>query len=326
MDKNLIVSPSPHVHGQQTTSRLMLDVVIALLPALAVSTWVFGFSVLLVTCTSVACCVVFEYLIQRFLLRGPLTVNNWSAVVTGMLLAFNLPSSIPLWMVAVGALVSIGVGKMTFGGLGKNPFNPALVGRVFMLLSFPVAMTTFPEVVDAATGATPLSAMKGALASGMTVPEAMRMFSYQDLLVGFKSGSFGEVSAVALLLGFVWLLVRRVITWRIPVYVLGTMALFTGILWAVNPDQYMSPVFHLLTGGALLGAIFMATDYVTSPMTNRGMLLYGIGIGAITVLIRIWGQYPEGMSFAILIMNAFVPLIDKYVKPRRFGAVRKARA
>ena len=307
MDKNLIVSPSPHVHGQQTTSRLMLDVVIALLPALAVSTWVFGFSVLLVTCTSVACCVVFEYLIQRFLLRGPLTVNNWSAVVTGMLLAFNLPSSIPLWMVAVGALVSIGVGKMTFGGLGKNPFNPALVGRVFMLLSFPVAMTTFPEVADAATGATPLSAMKGALASGMTVPEAMRMFSYQDLLVGFKSGSFGEVSAVALLLGFVWLLVRRVITWRIPVYVLGTMALFTGILWAVNPDQYMSPVFHLLTGGALLGAIFMATDYVTSPMTNRGMLLYGIGIGAITVLIRIWGQYPEGMSFAILIMNAFVP-------------------
>lgn len=243
-----------------------------------------------------------------------------------MLLAFNLPSSIPLWMVAVGALVSIGVGKMTFGGLGKNPFNPALVGRVFMLLSFPVAMTTFPEVADAATGATPLSAMKGALASGMTVPEAMRMFSYQDLLVGFKSGSFGEVSAVALLLGFVWLLVRRVITWRIPVYVLGTMALFTGILWAVNPDQYMSPVFHLLTGGALLGAIFMATDYVTSPMTNRGMLLYGIGIGAITVLIRIWGQYPEGMSFAILIMNAFVPLIDKYVKPRRFGAVRKARA
>ena len=181
----------------------MLDVVIALLPALAVSTWVFGFSVLLVTCTSVACCVVFEYLIQRFLLRGPLTVNNWSAVVTGMLLAFNLPSSIPLWMVAVGALVSIGVGKMTFGGLGKNPFNPALVGRVFMLLSFPVAMTTFPEVADAATGATPLSAMKGALASGMTVPEAMRMFSYQDLLVGFKSGSFGEVSAVALLLGFV---------------------------------------------------------------------------------------------------------------------------
>lgn len=326
MDKNLIVSPSPHIHGPQTTSRLMLDVVIALLPALAVSTWVFGLDVLIVTAVSVAFCVIFEYLIQRFLIKGPLTVNNWSAVVTGMLLAFNLPASIPLWMVAIGALVAIGVGKMTFGGLGKNPFNPALVGRVFMLLSFPVAMTTFPALADAATGATPLSAMKGALASGMTVPEAMAMFNYQDLLAGFKSGSLGEVSAAALLLGFVWLLVRRVITWRIPVYVLGTMAVFTGILWWANPDVYMSPMFHILTGGALLGAIFMATDYVTSPMTNKGMLIYGIGIGVITVLIRLWGQYPEGMSFAILIMNGFVPLIDKYVKPRRFGAVKKAKA
>ena len=326
MDKSLIVSPSPHVHGRQTTARLMSDVVVALLPVLAVSTWVFGPGVLWVTGTAVGCCVVFEYLIQRFLLRGPLTVNNWSAVVTGMLLAFNLPASIPLWMVAVGALVAIGVGKMTFGGLGKNPFNPALVGRVFMLLSFPVAMTTFPEVADAATGATPLSAMKGALASGMTVPEAMRMFDYRALLVGFKSGSFGEVPALVLLLGFAWLLVRRVITWHIPVYVLGTMALFTGILWGVDPERYMSPLFHLLTGGALLGAIFMATDYVTSPMTGRGMLLYGMGIGIITVLIRLWGQYPEGMSVAILIMNAFVPLIDKYVKPRRFGAVGKAKA
>lgn len=304
----------------------MLDVVIALLPALAVSTWVFGFDVLVVTAVSVGCCVIFEYIIQRFLLHGPLTVNNWSAVVTGMLLAFNVPSSIPLWMVATGALIAIGVGKMTFGGLGKNPFNPALVGRVFMLLSFPVAMTTFPALADAATGATPLSAMKEALASGMTAPEAMQMFSYRDLLVGFKSGSFGEVSAIALILGFAWLLVRKVITWRIPVYVLGTMALFTGILWGADPDLYFSPVFHILTGGALLGSIFMATDYVTSPMTGKGMLVFGIGIGVITVLIRIWGQYPEGMSFAILIMNAFVPLIDKYIKPRRFGAVKKAKA
>ncbi len=325
-DRKLIVSPSPHIYGAQSTSRLMLDVAIALLPALAVSIWVFGIDALLVTVVSVGSCVLFEYLIQRFLLRGPLTVNNWSAIVTGMLLAFNLPSSIPLWIVVIGALVAIGVGKMTFGGLGKNPFNPALVGRVFLLLSFPVAMTTFPVVADAATGATPLSAMKGALASGMTVPEAMAMFSYDDLVIGFKSGSFGEVSAVALLLGFAWLLYRRVITWRIPVYVLGTVILFTGILWAVDPQQYMSPVFHVLTGGVLLGAIFMATDYVTSPMTGRGMLIYGMGIGVITVLIRIWGSYPEGMSFAILIMNAFVPLIDKYVKPRRFGAVKVKKA
>ena len=326
MEKQLIVSPSPHVHGKDRTSRIMLDVVIALLPALLVSTWVFGWSVLAVTGVSVACCVIFEYLIQRFMLRGPLTINNYSAVVTGILLAFNLPSSIPLWMVAIGAFVAIGIAKMTFGGLGKNPFNPALVGRVFMLLSFPVAMTTFPELADAATGATPLSAMKGALASGQTVPEAMAMFSYQDLFIGFKSGSFGEVSALALLLGFVWLLIRKVISWRIPVYVLGTMAIFTGILWLANPDAYMSPVFHLLTGGAILGAVFMATDYVTSPMTNKGMLIFGIGIGFITILVRIWGSYPEGMSFAILIMNAFVPLIDKYITPRRFGAATKRRA
>lgn len=328
MDKKLVVSPSPHVHGSLTTPRVMLDVVLALLPALAVSTWVFGWRVLCVTFVSVACCVVFEYLIQRFMLKGPLTINNWSAVVTGMLLAFNLPVSIPLWMVAVGALVAIGVGKMTFGGLGKNPFNPALVGRVFMLFSFPVAMTTFPQLADAATGATPLSAIKGALASGMTVPEALAAvkLSYSDLLVGFKSGSFGEVSAIALIIGFVWLLVRRVITWHIPVYVLGTIIIFTGILWGVKPDAYMSPLFHVLTGGALLGAIFMATDYVTSPMTHVGMLIYSIGIGVITVLIRIWGQYPEGMSFAILIMNSVVPLIDKYVRPRRFGVVRKAKA
>lgn len=325
MDKNLIVSPSPHIHGAQTTSKLMRDVVIALIPALAVSVWVFGLNVLVLTAVSVACCILFEYLIQRFMLRGPLTINNWSAVVTGMLLAFNVPSSLPLWIVAIGALVSIGVGKMTFGGLGKNPFNPALVGRVFLLLSFPVAMTTFPQLADAATGATPLSAMKGMLASGMTVPEAMATFDYGDMLIGFKSGSFGEVSVLALLLGFGWLLFRRVITWRIPVYVLGTMAIFTGILWGIDPDKYMSPMFHLFTGGALLGAIFMATDYVTSPMTYKGMLLYGVGIGVITILIRIWGVYPEGMSFAILIMNAFVPLIDKYITPRRFGVVKKAK-
>ncbi len=323
MEKKLIVSPSPHVHGEQSTARLMLDVVIALLPALIVSTWVFGGRVLAVTAVSVLACVAFEYLIQRFLLRGPLTVTNWSAIVTGLLLAFNLPVSIPLWMVAVGAAVAIGVGKMTFGGLGKNPFNPALVGRVFLLLSFPVAMTTFPAV-DAATGATPLSAVKGMLASGMSVPEVMRMVEWSDLWLGFRSGSFGEVSALALLLGFVWLLYRRVITWHIPVAVLGSVAVFTGVLWLCAPDRFMGPLFHLLTGGVLLGAIYMATDYVTSPMTARGMVIYGIGIGVITVLIRLWGQYPEGMSFAILIMNAFVPLIDKYVRPRRFGAIKKA--
>lgn len=322
----MIVSPSPHVHGKDSTSRLMLDVVIALLPALVVSTWVFGWNVLAVTAVSVGCCVIFEYLIQKYMIKGPLTVNNWSAVVTGLLLAFNLPSSIPLWIVAIGALVAIGVGKMTFGGLGKNPFNPALVGRVFLLLSFPAAMTTFPALADSVTGATPLTAVKEALAAGMPMADAVSMISYQDFLVGLKSGSFGEVSAIALLIGFIYLLIRRVISWHIPVFVLGTMAAFTGILWLADPSAYMSPLFHLLTGGAILGAVYMATDYVTSPMTKWGMLIFGAGIGIITILIRIWGTYPEGMSFAILIMNAFVPLIDKYVRPHRFGAVKPRRA
>ncbi len=326
MDRKLIVSPSPHIHGDLSTRRLMLDVVIAQLPSLAVSVWVFGPRVLAVTALSVGCCVLFEYLIQRFMLRGPLSVDNMSAVVTGMLLAFNLPSTLPLGIVAIGALVAIGVGKMTFGGLGKNPFNPALVGRVFLLLSFPAAMTTFPGVADAATGATPLSVLKGVFASGGSVQEAFAAVGYGDLLIGLRGGSFGEVSSSALLAGFAWLLYRRVITWHIPVAVIGTIALFTGILWAVDPSRFMSPLFHVLTGGALLGAIFMATDYVTSPMTKRGMIIFGAGIGVITVLIRIWGSYPEGMSFAILIMNAFVPLIDKYVAPRRFGRVRRAKA
>lgn len=324
MDKKLIVSPSPHVHGKESTSRLMLDVLIALAPAFLVSVWVFGLKVLLVTAVSVACCVLFEFLIQKYLLKGKLTVNNWSAVLTGVLLAFNLPVNINLGIVAVGALVAIGVGKMTFGGLGKNPFNPALVGRVFLLISFPSAMTTFPELVDAISGATPLTAAKAALKAGVPVSQIMADFNYADLALGFKSGSFGEVSVIALLLGFVYLLIRKVITWRIPVFILGTIAVFTGILWGINPEAYMSPVFHLLTGGAILGAVYMATDYVTSPMSNKGMAVYAIGIGIITVLVRVWGAYPEGMSFAILIMNACVPLFDKYMKPRRFGKVKKA--
>ena len=317
MEKKLTVSPSPHVHGSDTTAKLMRDVIIALLPALAVSTVAFGLNVLVVAAVSVACCLLFEFLIQKYLLRGPFTLCNWSAAVTGLLLAFNLPTTIPLWIVAVGALVAIGIGKMTYGGLGKNPFNPALVGRVFLLIAYPVQMTSFPA--DANTGATPLAFVKEALKSGTPMSEILDKIDYQTLFTGFMSGSMGEVSAAALLLGFVYLLIRRVITWHTPVAVLGSMALFSGILWAVNPEAYMSPLFHLLTGGAILGAVYMATDYVTSPMTPKGMLIYGCGIGIITILIRVWGAYPEGMSFAILIMNAVVCLINKYVKPRRFG-------
>ena len=316
MANKLFVSPSPHVQSTQSTASIMRDVVIALLPALVVSVVVFGLNVLTVTALSVASCVLFEYLIQKFVVKGACTISNWSAVVTGVLLAFNLPATIPWWIVIIGALVAIVVGKMTFGGLGKNPFNPALVGRVFLLIAYPVQMTSFPAVegLDALSGATPLAAVKFGAEAGV-VP-------VQNLLLGNMPGSLGEVAAVALLVGFAYLLWRKVITWHIPVTVLGTMAVFAFVVALSRGDAallWQFPLFHVLAGGAMLGSIFMATDYATSPMTVKGQVIFAVGIGVITMLIRLWGAYPEGMSFAILIMNACVPLINKYVKPTRFG-------
>ena len=319
MANRFFVSPAPHVHSDYSTVRLMGDVVIALLPSLMVSVRVFGWNVLAITAVSIASCVLLEYLVQKFLVKGPVTVNNLSAVVTGLLLAMNLPANIPLWIVVVGAVVAIGVAKMPFGGLGKNLFNPALAARVFLLIAYPVQMTSFPQptingFADAYSGATPLGAAKGMLVNFADF-DALGMFT------GAMGGSFGEVSALALLLGFAYLLMRKVISWHIPVAVLGTMAVFAAIYGATMGGAmiWQFPLFHLLAGGALLGAIFMATDYVTSPMTTKGMVIYGIGIGVITMCIRLWGAYPEGMSFAILIMNSVVPLINKYVKPKRFG-------
>ena len=323
--QKLVISPAPHVHGSNDTRRMMGDVLIALLPALVMSVVAYGWQAFIVTAFSVACCVLVEWAIQKFLLKGPSTIGNLSAVVTGVLLAFNLPANIPLGLVAIGAVVAIGVAKMTYGGLGKNLFNPALVGRVFLLIAFPVAMTSFPEAVGAVSGATPLAMAKEALKSGAPVGEIMQNVNLGAMSLGAKSGSLGELSVVALLAGFVWLLVRRVITWHIPVVVLATMALFSGAMWGISPNEYMSPLFHLLSGGAVLGAVFMATDYVTSPMTTKGMVIYAVGIGLITMFIRLWGPYPEGMSFAILIMNSVVPLIDKYVRPKRFGTTKRAK-
>lgn len=319
MANKILVSPAPHVQTLQSTSSIMRDVVIALLPALVVSTVVFGVDVLCVTALSVLSCVAFEYLIQKFLVRGAVTVGNWSAVVTGVLLAFNLPASIPWWIVVLGAFVAIAIAKMTFGGLGKNPFNPALVGRVFLLIAYPVQMTSFPMPAngnfDALSGATPLAAVKHGAAADV--------LGLQELMLGNMPGSLGEVAALALLCGFVYLLWRRVITWHIPVTILVTMAVFALIVAAASGMEagmlWQFPLFHILAGGAMLGAIFMATDYSTSPMTVKGGVIFGIGIGAITMCIRLWGAYPEGMSFAILIMNSCVPLINKYVKPKRFG-------
>ncbi len=313
----LIVSPSPHVHSGDSVSKNMYNVVIALLPAYLVSLYFFGLGALVVSLVSMVSCVLFEYLIQRFVFKGKTTVWNGSALLTGMLLSFNLPSNLPWWMVVIGAFVAIGIGKMTFGGLGNNIFNPALVGRVFLLVSFPAAMTTWPvptpfslHYTDAETGATVLAMLKGGFGE---------LPSHIDMLVGNMGGSLGEVSAVALIIGGIYLMIRKVITWHIPVSILLTVAVFTGILHACNPAEFASPLVHLLSGGLMLGAFFMATDYVTSPMTHRGQLIFGFGIGVITVVIRTWGAYPEGVSFAILIMNAVTPLINTYVKPRRFG-------
>ncbi|MBN1463346.1 MAG: RnfABCDGE type electron transport complex subunit D [Paludibacteraceae bacterium] len=326
-----IVSPSPHIHSGNSVQKSMYGVIVALLPALAVSLVFFGLGALIITLTAILSCVIFEYVIQKYLLKGEPTILDGSAILTGLLLAFNVPSNLPIWMMVVGAAVAIGIAKMTFGGLGNNPFNPALAGRVFMLISFPVHMTSWPKpeilpltYIDAVTGATPLGIMKEGLAKGDSLTNIMTQIpSFTDMLIGKMGGSLGEISAIALLIGFVYLLWKKIITWHIPVSVIGAVAIFTAILHGANPQAYAGPVFHIFTGGLLLGAIFMATDYVTSPMSKTGMLIYGTMIGVITILIRVFGAYPEGVSFAILIMNAFTPLINKYIKPKRYGEILK---
>ena len=317
MENNLIVSPSPHIHGGDTISKNMYGVLIALIPAFLVSLYYFGLGAVIVTATSVLSCVLFEYVIKKFLMKQEPTLCDGSAILTGVLLAFNLPSNLPIWIIIIGALAAIGIGKMSFGGLGNNIFNPALVGRVFLLISFPAQMTTWPvpgefpmTYTDAQTGATVLSALKEGTSD---IP------AYIDMLIGHMGGSLGEVGAIALILGFLYMLARKIITWHIPVSILVTVAIFGGIMHAVDPVRYASPLVQLLSGGLLLGAIFMATDYVTSPMSKKGMLVYGVGIGLLTIIIRLFGSYPEGMSFAILIMNAFTPLINSYMKPKHFG-------
>ena len=317
----LIVSPSPHLHTKTSTKSLMRDVVIALIPAVLVSVLFYGWSELLVLGVSVASCVLLEYLITKFLLKGKCTVGDWSAVITGVLLALNLPAATPWWVVFVGAVVAIGVAKMTFGGIGQNLFNPAIAGRVFLLISFPTYMTDWTKpagfisnaLVDGYSGATPLGLVKeGGIA-------AVEGIDYFDMLFCNIGGSAGELSAIALLIGFVYLLVRRVIRPYITLSIWATVAIFAGIFWYINPAEYTDPIFNLLTGGLLLGSIFMATDYVTSPMSNWGGVIFGVGIGLITMLIRYFGAYPEGVSFAILIMNSVVPLINKVCHAKKYG-------
>ena len=318
MDKLLHISGSPHVHSDESVKKIMWSVVLSLVPAFLVSVYYFGLPVIILTAVSIGCCVLFEYFIQRFMLHQKPSVDDGSAVVTGLLLAFNVPSNLPIWIMVVGALVAIGIAKMPFGGLGHNPFNPALVARVTLLIAFPVQMTSWPVptpiwgFADAVTGPTTLGLIKEG-------GDLSQMPTYVDMLIGQMGGSFGEVSAIALLIGAAFLLWKRIITWHIPVSFIATVFVVAGIFHLVNPAVYVNPLIHLLSGGLILGACFMATDMVTSPTSPWGMVVFGCGCGLLTIIIRLFGAYPEGVSFSILLMNAVVPLINKGFKPKQFA-------
>ena len=321
---NYLISGSPHIHGGESTKKIMYSVIIALMPAFLFSIYYFGFNAVRVTLISVAACVLTEWLIQKFLIKGECTISDGSAIITGMLLAFNLPSNIPAWMIIIGSIVAIGIGKMSFGGLGNNPFNPALVGRVFMLISFPVAMTTWPTpnpifsntITDAITGPTVLGYIQEGLAKGIPANE---LAIYENIQQFIYSGSLGEIGSIAIIIGGIFLIFRKVIDWQTPVIIIATVGIISTVCWLIDPTQFVHPMIHIFGGGLMLGSFFMATDMATSPMTMKGKIIFSIGVGALTIIIRLWGAYPEGMSFAILIMNAFVPLINKACKPKRFG-------
>lgn len=323
----LSISASPHVQGDYTVKKIMWGVVYAMIPAMLISIYFFGIDAVRVMLIAVAASLLFEWIFQKYLIKGPDTYTDGSAIITGILLAFNVPSNLPWWIIVIGALVAIGMGKMSFGGIGKNIFNPAIVGRVFLLISFPVQMTSWPKIspitdgiVDVVTGPTVLGIVKEGLDAGRTIEELMaEVPSFMEQFIGGIGGSLGEVSALAILLGGIFMLWKKIITWEIPLSILLSVVVFSGIFWIIDPTHYVNPLFHLLTGGMMLGAVFMATDMVTSPMSRNGQLVYGVGIGLLTVIIRVWGAYPEGMSFAILIMNAVTPLLNNAFKPARFG-------
>ena len=333
MENKLYVSPSPHIHGGDSISKNMYGVLIALVPAFLVSLYFFGLGALIVTVASVFFCVLFEYLIQKFLMKKEPTLCDGSAILTGVLLAFNLPSNLPVWIIIIGALAAIGIGKMSFGGLGNNIFNPALVGRVFLLISFPAQMTTWTmpwntaaaEAVtkttpytDAVSSATPLAALRlaeSAWQRGLNVD----LPSLSALFWGNVGGSLGETCVPALLLGGIYLLWRGHIDWRIPAGYIGTVVVITAIYGWLREYPTWFAIYHLLSGGLIIGAFFMATDWVTSPITKKGRLIYALGLGILTALIRLRGGYVEGVCYSILIMNMVTPLIDRYVTNVPFG-------
>lgn len=318
MDQMFVVTASPHIGAHTSTKRVMQDVVIALIPALLVAIYFYGLRSLLLTVVSVISCVGFEWLWERMFHR-PITIHDWSAVVTGILLAYNVPANAPLFIVVVGAFVAIILAKQIFGGLGQNFINPALAARAFLLAAYSPAMRQFMcpvagklwASVDAVTGATPLELMKNGNFNELP--------SLGAVLVGDMGGCLGEVSAIALMIGGIYLIVRRVIKWHIPVCYIGTVFVLTYLM---NGFKFYESFYSLFLGGLMLGAFFMATDYTTTPMTTKGQIIFAVGAGLLTTLIRLFGGYPEGVSYSILLMNLTVPLIDKYVKSKRFGEVK----
>lgn len=334
-EATLHISTSPHIRKPISTDVIMRNVVYALLPVAGFSVYAFGLNALFVIITALIACVATEHVLCR-LSGKPSTIGDWSAVITGLLLGLTLPPIFPLWMTFAGGVLAIGVGKFAFGGLGYNVFNPALVGRAILQAAFPVAITTWhpsfmdgrftdisssvlaipfmEPVVDAYSGATPLSAFKF---GGITTP-------VNDLAFGLISGSAGETCAVVILLGGLYLAVRKMLNWRIPVAILLTVFVFNGLLWLVDPDTYPTPLFALFSGGLMLGAVFMATDMVASPLTAKGVAAYGVFIGLMVVIIRTWGGLPEGVMYAILLANAVSPHIDKLFQNRVYGTAKKA--
>ena len=318
-----LVSSSPHLHDGQSIAGIMKLVIIALMPATLFSIYIFGLHALRVIVLAVASALIFEALSQR-IMRRPVRIKDYSAALTGLLLALNLPAPSPWWRVGVGSFFALFGAKQIYGGLGYNPFNPALVGRVVLLISFPVQMTArwvSPSRwgMDAVTTATPLGRIRESLLSQGHIDLNLTQQEWFDLLLGNRAGCLGEVSVVLLLAGGIFLIAKRIISWHTPFTFIGTVWILTGIFHLVDPSRYADPSFHIITGGLFIGAFFMATDYVTSPITGKGMLIFGAGCGLITVVIRLFGAYPEGVSFAILFMNAVTPLIDRYVKPKVFG-------
>lgn len=326
----MILSNSPHFHSGESIAGTMHTVILALIPATLVGIYYFGLSALWVTFLAISTCLVAEAGIQK-ILKKKITIFDGSAALTGILLAMNLPPTSPWWIVVLGSIIAMTMGKHIYGGLGFNPYNPALVARVVLLISFPLQMTTWagPQPIlnrsadaDSLTGATPLGLMKESIMLNGNLDSLKEVSSF-GLFIGNSGGSLGEVSAIALLLGGFYLMYKGYITWHIPVSFIGTAAMFSTIFWLIDPTRYADPLFHVLAGGMILGAFFMATDYVTSPMTTTGMLIFGVGCGLITMIIRLWGGYPEGVSFAILLMNSATPLIDRYTVPKRFGSKTK---